>query len=113
MLEQVCAIACRRPVQVYLFHDAGLNESLEAVVNGCQGDRCHMSFGSKEHLCRGRVISLLEQNAQDLLALFCQSDPFRCQPLGYLRGKPHKTDHRTPKNDIKNYSNPERLARAA
>ena len=58
-----------------LFYHAALGQRFQTVIYRGQRDRRHVLFCPEEHFGSGRVIALMPEHREDILALPGQSDP--------------------------------------
>jgi hypothetical protein len=92
VFHEVGAKSSGSPIQIHLFDQAARNQSFQAIINGAQRDRGNMFLRSQEDFRGSRVVRLLHEHAQDLLALFREADTASRQSLKYLPRKLHLKD---------------------
>ena len=80
MRGEVWAVAGGFPLEVDLFNQSTRRECFQAVVNGGQGNGGHVDTCAGVDLISGRVVSLFQQNGEDVLALLggAQATPLKC-----------------------------------
>jgi len=74
MFHQVCAITGWSAVQINLLYQTASDQCFQTIINGAERDRRNVLLCTQKDLRRGRMIRLLHQHAQYLLALFGEPD---------------------------------------
>ncbi len=72
---EVGAIACGLALYIHLLRQAAIHKGFEAIVNRGKGYCGNTFFRTKENLCGGRVVTLVEKNMVDLTALRSEAMP--------------------------------------
>ena len=77
VILQIRAITGGGPIDVHLLDEIAIDQGIQAIVDCRQRDGGHVFFRTQKQFGGGRMVSLLEKDAKNLLTLLCQADPPR------------------------------------
>ena len=77
VILQICAITGGGPIDIHLLDEVTIDQGIQAIVDCRQRDGGHVFFRTQKQFGGGRMVSLLEKDAKNLLTLLCQADPPR------------------------------------
>ena len=81
MLLHVRAITGRGAVEVDVADEAAFDQRIQAVIDRRHGDLRHALLGAEEDFLDRRVVALVEENVEDMLALRREAEAAGRKPL--------------------------------